>query len=169
MRRNFMRWLRTGRCVAALLALAQPSWAAAGEKKVVGAVEEVRVAEARLPFLARVDSGAAACSIHATAIAAKGGATALAESVGKEITFDVVNAHGEKVRVCATLEKMTRVRSAVGAEERPTVYLTLESNGIRKRVLVTLKDREDMDYKLLLGRNWLEGDFVVDVSRTATR
>ncbi|MBI5442109.1 MAG: ATP-dependent zinc protease [Deltaproteobacteria bacterium] len=154
---------------ALLLALVQATGAGAGEKKVIGAVEQVTVGEAGLPFLARVDSGARVCSIHATSIRVEeGGSPELAENVGKEISFRVENARGDDVKLRATLEKIMVVRSAVGTEERPAVYLTLESQGVKKKVLVSLRDREEMDYKLLLGRNWLEGDFLVDVSRNAT-
>jgi hypothetical protein len=148
-----------------LLALATPSWAHEGEKRLIGGVEEVRVSEAGLPFLARVDSGARACSIHATSIEIRDASPNPGEDVGKAISFDVENGKGEKVRVSTTLDRVVRVRSAVGAEERPAVYLTFEWNGAPKRVLVTLRDRGQMQYKLLLGRNWLEDDFVVDVSR----
>jgi hypothetical protein len=43
------------------------------------------------------------------------------------------------------------------------VMLPLEWNGVKKDVLVTINDRTDMDYPLLIGRNFLRGDFVVDV------
>jgi len=32
-------------------------------------------------------------------------------------------------------------------------------------VLVTLNDRTDMEYPLLVGRNYLRGDFLVDVAK----
>jgi hypothetical protein len=32
-------------------------------------------------------------------------------------------------------------------------------------VLVNLNDRSAMKYRLLLGRNWLENDYLVDVAR----
>ena len=39
----------------------------------------------------------------------------------------------------------------------------------RKEVLVTLNDRTDMEYPLLLGRNFLRGDFLVDVAQDADK
>jgi hypothetical protein len=38
---------------------------------------------------------------------------------------------------------------------------------MEKKVLVTLNDRENMKYPLLLGRNFLRDDFVVNVSLDA--
>ncbi len=36
-------------------------------------------------------------------------------------------------------------------------------NDASKTVLVTLNDRNAMQFRLLLGRNWLRGDYIVDV------
>jgi hypothetical protein len=38
---------------------------------------------------------------------------------------------------------------------------------VEKKVLVTLNDREKMKYPLLLGRNFLRNDFLVNVSLPA--
>jgi hypothetical protein len=48
---------------------------------------------------------------------------------------------------------------------RPRVTLELELGGVAKRVRVSLRDRSRMDYKLLVGRDFLAGDFLVDVDR----
>jgi hypothetical protein len=49
-------------------------------------------------------------------------------------------------------------------DHRYKVRLTLQWKDVRKEVLVTLNDRTDMEYPLLVGRNFLRGDFLVDVS-----
>jgi hypothetical protein len=36
---------------------------------------------------------------------------------------------------------------------------------VEKEVQVNLRDRTPMAYKLLVGRDWIRGDFLVDVSR----
>ena len=50
-------------------------------------------------------------------------------------------------------------------EHRYKVRLSLRLDGHRKEVLVTLTDRTDMEYPLLIGRNYLRGDFMVDVDK----
>jgi hypothetical protein len=45
------------------------------------------------------------------------------------------------------------------------VLLTLRWKDFEKEVLVTLNDRTDMEYPLLIGRNFLRGDFLVDVAK----
>jgi hypothetical protein len=55
------------------------------------------------------------------------------------------------------------VRSAKGREKRYMVWLTLTANGLSKKILANLRDRSQMKYKLLMGRDWLAQDFLVDV------
>jgi hypothetical protein len=43
------------------------------------------------------------------------------------------------------------------------VWLTLAAGGVRKPILVNLRDRSAMKHKLLVGRDWLARDFLVDV------
>jgi hypothetical protein len=45
------------------------------------------------------------------------------------------------------------------------VRLTLSCQGIEKDTLVSLNDRSEMQYPLLLGRDFLSDDFAADVSR----
>jgi hypothetical protein len=45
------------------------------------------------------------------------------------------------------------------------VRLALQWKDFSKEVLVTLNDRTDMTYPLLIGRNFLQGDFLVDVDQ----
>lgn len=51
------------------------------------------------------------------------------------------------------------------AELRPVIETTLVLGSVRKRIPLTLTDREGMLFRMLLGRKALEGDFLVDVSR----
>jgi hypothetical protein len=44
------------------------------------------------------------------------------------------------------------------------VPLKLRWQDVEKKVLVTLNDRNNMKYPILLGRNFLRGDFLVDVN-----
>ncbi len=58
---------------------------------------------------------------------------------------------------------VTALLTSVDQEERYKVRLTLRLHEVKKRVLVTLNDRFHMKYPMLLGRNFLRGDFIVDV------
>ena len=38
-------------------------------------------------------------------------------------------------------------------------------NGKSHAIPVNLRDRKKLEYKLLIGRNWLDGKYLVDVSK----
>jgi hypothetical protein len=135
----------------------------APQKQVVGATEVIHVVEANLRFKARVDTGAKSCSIHAVDIQVD----AAGKPKGKPISFRVVGADGQSRRINARIDSAVIVESSGSSERRYKVPLTLEWNNRRKTVLVTLNDRRTMAYPLLLGRNWLRGDYVVDVERNS--
>jgi hypothetical protein len=123
--------------------------------RVVGAAERVRVIDADLEVLARIDTGAAACSLHAEEI----------EVDWDQVHFVLSDGNGVRQRLSAPIADHAWVNSAHGKDLRPRVALQLELGGVRKRVLVSLRDRSRMQYKMLVGRDFLAGDFVVDVAR----
>jgi hypothetical protein len=138
---------------------------AAAEKKIVGATEVVSVAEAGLSFLGRMDTGAATTSIHAVDIEVAGPLPEGTDRTGLPVAFTVLNERGDACRLTARVEKTELIRTSEGREQRLFVYLTVGWQGEEKRVLVNLNDRSAMKYRLLLGRNWLENDYLVDVAR----
>jgi hypothetical protein len=123
-------------------------------KHVIGPTETVEIAEASMDLLARVDTGARTTSVHAEGIKVDGGF----------VSFELAGPCGARVPMRLPIAKTQEVRSATGSEERIFVELTLEHDGRAKSVLVNLKNRSHMTYPLLLGRNWLKDDYVVDVS-----
>jgi hypothetical protein len=148
-----------------LLAAGFAAQAAQPKKPVIGLSEEVRVEEARLRFLARIDSGADGSAIHATSIRVKGRAAKMRHNVGKMVRFQVQNEKGEKRTLQRRIRRVVLIRGAGGEDRRYVVRLTIRYNGESKGVLVSLDNREKMSHKLLLGRNWLERDFLIDVDR----
>jgi hypothetical protein len=50
-------------------------------------------------------------------------------------------------------------------EERPLLETTVRLGPVSKRIQVTITNRGNMRFPMILGRKALEGDFVVDVSR----
>ncbi|NPA25255.1 MAG: hypothetical protein GXO34_05470 [Deltaproteobacteria bacterium] len=150
----------------AALLLNQPGSVEAGKlkhKKTVGATEVIHVVEADLDFVARIDTGARTTSINAQNIRIENPAPVKKENIGKRISLDVINAKGEKRHLETTIVDALQVRNAQGVETRYMIPLTLRWQGISKKIKVNLRNREAMTYKLLIGRDWLSGDFVVDV------
>ena len=59
-----------------------------------------------------------------------------------------------------------QVRNTGGIrEERPVVETAVRLGPIHKRIRITITNRSSMRYRMILGREALNGDFLVDVSR----
>jgi hypothetical protein len=137
--------------------------AGSGAKFVLGPTAIVSERESGIDFVARVDTGAKTCSIHAEELSVVGGSTSMQENVGKLIRFRIANRAGESMWLERSIAKTSLVKSANGAEWRYLVPMTLACEGTEKQVLVSLNDRSEMGYAMLLGRNLLAGEFLVDV------
>jgi len=128
-------------------------------KTIVGWVESVELPGINADaFLAKLDTGAETCSLHATGIDIK----------GRRVTFTVA---GE--RHSLRLKEIRSVKSSNGGETwRPVVDLEVRFNGRRDVVEFTLANRGNMKFPVLLGRNYLQDGYLVDagfkhlVSRT---
>ena len=156
----------SGLCLAlALLAPSVGCSSAPGPQHVLGATETIRVLDANLEFRAMVDTGAHSTSIHAVDLRIEDAADTMPENIGKPVAFLVVNERGEARRVRSTISAVVWVSTANGSEPRYRVPLRLRWRGVEKQIEVNLRDRRPLTYKLLIGRDWIRGDFLVDVDR----
>lgn len=149
-------------CAAAILAV---SCVSAQDSRVIGATEQIHLVEADLDFLAVIDTGAYRTSIHALEIEIQDPAPRMRDNIGRRIAFLVVNEAGRSRRISSTISDAMPVRTSHGTEWRYVVPLRLRWGDVEKEVQVNLRDRTPMAYKLLVGRDWIRGDFLVDVSR----
>jgi hypothetical protein len=132
-------------------------------KRVIGATATIMEKESELLFKARVDSGAKSCSLHIEEYNIKDEEELMADNIGKVITFHIKNGNGESHWLEAKIAGYVVVKTSAHRERRYKVPLKLQYKDFEKTVLVTLNNREKMEFPLLLGRNFLMGDFVVDV------
>jgi hypothetical protein len=136
-------------------------------KQIIGATAIITEQTTGLPFAARIDTGAATCSIHTTKWEIKDRSRKPSENVGKPIRVLIKNQDGEEQWIDTVVAGRVRIRnSALGEDDyhgRYKIKLPLEWNGFTKKVLVTINDRTEMEYPLLIGRNFLRKDFLVDV------
>ena len=138
------------------------------QKSVVGQVETIKVHELDMDYKARIDTGAKTTSIHATDIKVIGEESDnenMREHLGETVKFTSINEKGEKATYKGKIIKVSKIRNAQGVERRYAVKMDLGWNGEHKRVAVNLRDRSKLEYKLLIGRNWLSGDYLVDVDK----
>ncbi|QDT69207.1 hypothetical protein MalM25_21390 [Planctomycetes bacterium MalM25] len=140
----------------------------ASDKRVIGATAEVVETLSGLKYQSRIDTGATTCSIHAENLKVEEGEKSMLKNIGKKVAFDLIDREGKRKRVEAVIADTVRVRTSDGKERRYKVWLTLRHAGFERRVHVTLNDRKHMDYRLLIGRNFLCGKFLVDVEQKTT-
>jgi hypothetical protein len=75
--------------------------------------------------------------------------------------------HPERViEVEAPVVRMTVVRNSGGVpEHRPVIETTVRLGPVTKRIQITLTRRHGMRFRMLLGRQAIAADFVVDVAK----
>ncbi len=133
-------------------------------KHVLGPTVVVEEIESEFSFSARVDTGATTSSLHVEDSKVADEADKMGENIGKTIRFRIKNRCGETEWLERKIAEISVIKTSERKETRYKVPVTLECEGVKKRVLVSLNDRSQMAYPVLLGRNFLQGDFVVDVA-----
>ncbi|MEQ8838573.1 MAG: RimK/LysX family protein [Lacipirellulaceae bacterium] len=133
------------------------------EKQVIGAVASVEEKQSDLVFTARVDTGATTSSINVDDWKIADKSQGMKKKLGKKIRFLIKNEQGKSKWLERKITEISVIKTSEREETRYKVPVTLVCNGVKKRVLVSLNDRSHMKYPMLLGRNYLEGDFLVDV------
>lgn len=133
--------------------------ARAGEVRTIGWLEEVRVFPAKMLFLAKIDTGSYNSSINAQNI------EHLERDGRRWLRFDIVNRAGRRKTVELPQVRETTIKLHLGEkEQRPLVEMGICLGTVYKETLVSLVNREGYFYPLLLGRNFIRGDFAVDPS-----
>lgn len=136
------------------------------QKPIIGERAKIHINEANLTYKARIDTGAVENSLHAYNLRINNEDLHVKDNnIGKLITFTTANEKGQTVTLTRPVVETSLIRNAQGSEVRYMVDLTLGEPGKEYKVRVNLKDRSKMKQKLLIGRNWLQGHYVVDVSK----
>ncbi|HSB07227.1 MAG TPA: RimK/LysX family protein [Thermodesulfobacteriota bacterium] len=126
----------------------------AGEKIIIGEVEDVILLPWKIRLPARIDTGAATSSLDAQELKVGGGFAEfkLSEKFG-----------GRQLRL--PIVDWRHIRSSEARERRPIVEIEFCIGPKRVRARVNLNDRSKVKYPLLLGRNILKENFVVDCTQ----
>jgi len=129
----------------------------AGDKPVAGWVEKVRIYPGNLVVEAKLDTGAQTCSLHATKL------KEFKKNGEPWVRFEVDNKQGGK----AILERKVIRTAAIkrhfaGSQRRPVVRLGICLGNIYRETEVNLIDRSGFQYRMLIGRSFLEGQVVID-------
>jgi len=128
---------------------------------IIGEAERVTVEPHGLRLAARIDTGATTSSISATQIKR-------IERDGKKwVSFVLTDpATGKQVTVKRPLVRTASIKRH-GAEDqkRPVVTLQVNMGPIQQETEFSLTDRSKYEFPVLIGRTYLRGKALVDVSR----
>lgn len=146
-----------------------PSWLRAEPPAVpaamptLGWIQTVRLLPERQELEAKLDTGADNSSLDARNIQSF-------ERSGEEwVSFAVRNQQsGSTQTLMRKVEKWVRVRSAAGVDRRPVVRMQICVGQHELDELFSLRDRQAMEYPVLLGRSTIAKLGAVDVTRTHT-
>lgn len=132
-------------------------------KKLVGTLELCDLPELGINDLhVRVDTGAATSSLHVDNITEFQREGALWVSFYIHPDLHDVN---ETVKCEAEVEAIKKVKSSTANKERRyTIKTPIVMDGMEWTIQITLTDRSQMTYLMLLGRQAMEDRFVVDPS-----
>jgi hypothetical protein len=127
---------------------------------VIGWREWVALPELGLAMLkAKVDTGARTSSLHASRI------VEFRRRGSLWVRFDVHSgtANGQCIEAAAPLVEYRQVRSSNGTlDRRPVILTTISLLGQHWPIELTLSDRKEMGFRMLLGREALRGRFRID-------
>ena len=127
---------------------------------VFGAVETLTLTQEDLALEARVDTGADISSLDARCIKEF-------HQDGRDwVTFQVVDRQsGASREISAPVTQYVKIKQhGRESQSRPVVCLDIAMGPLANSTLFTLTDRSKFDHPVLLGRSYLEGRAIVDVS-----
>lgn len=131
------------------------------QKVVIGKEEWCALPDIGLPAIkARIDSGARTSALHAENIHHY-------QSRGvRMVRFDIYPIQKDRsvvVQCRAPLVDERDVKSSSGhTERRPVIQTSLKLGGVLQEIQLTLTNRDSMGYRMLLGREAMQGRFLID-------
>ncbi len=128
------------------------------DKRIIGWREYVDLPEWGIRHLkAKIDTGAKSCSVHGEDIKDLGDG---------RISFYLVLDKKEKrrKRIVAEVARQGKVKSSIGVRTRRYyVETTLKMGPVVRKVKINIMGREEMTFRMLIGRTAIEDEFLVDV------
>lgn len=145
----------TGLLLALLSFHASAEVARAGEKVTIGEVEDVILLPWRVRMPARIDTGAAQTSIDAQELT-------IQENMAE---FRLHKRYGG-LHLRLPVVEWQEVRSSEARERRPVVEIEFCLGPKLLRARVSLNDRSMVTYPLIIGRDVLRNNFIVDCTES---
>ena len=137
--------------------------ATAAPKTIIGWIEKVCICPGPCLIRAKLDTGAKNCSLNAQHI------TEFQRNGEPWVRFDITSKSGEKMTLERKVHRIASIkRHEAMVQRRFAIRLGICLGTVYKEVEVNLVDRSDFLYPLLIGRNFMSGDLIVDPSTKFT-
>lgn len=128
-------------------------------KHIIGAVENVRLVPPNIVLKARIDTGAKTSSVDARNITPF-------ERDGKQwVRFTCMDGDKEHTIERKVVRTVLIKRHGEESQDRYVVNMRIILGEVSQLIPVTLNDRDDYIYPVLIGRNFLRDYFIVDVAK----
>jgi hypothetical protein len=131
------------------------------KKKIIGKKEIISIINLDLYDLdAKVDTGADSNALHCDDIYIDD------DNFVHFKLLDEVHPsyHGKKMKL--PLYELRKIKSSNGQiQNRPSIEVFVDFFGKRYKTVISLTNRADMKYPMLIGRKFMSGKFLVDVSK----
>jgi hypothetical protein len=129
-------------------------------KIIIGQIQMIKITPPKVILEARIDTGATTTSIDARDI------TEFERDGKKWVKYTVI--HGKKKHELESpIDKTVLIkRHGKEAQERYVIKMRVSAGTITQLIDVTLADRSEYKFPILIGRNFLKDYFIVDVSRS---
>lgn len=132
-------------------------------KETIGWLEKIAISKKNLQFKAKIDTGATTSSIHAKIL------NQFTKNDLDMVRFEITTTDGESVVLEREVKRITTIkRKRAISIERPVVILGICIGNTYKEEEINLSNRANFNYPVLIGRNYLSGDFLVDSEVTFT-
>ncbi|MDJ0921761.1 MAG: RimK/LysX family protein [Henriciella sp.] len=145
-----------------LPALADADDARSSEPIVLGYIEDAHVGKLGLEMKAKLDTGADTSSLYARDVK-------LYKKSSRDtwVQFRVIGKNGRSIRYDQNVISFVAIKLKTGGtQRRPVIHLPLCVGGASGLAEFTLADREQFDYQVLIGREFLASRIVVDSGQT---
>ena len=129
------------------------------DKTIVGRRELISILDLNLSDLdAKVDTGADSNALHCDNIV-------IEDNMVHFCLLDEVHESYHGKRMSMPLYKVKKVKSSNGEIQlRPSIKVSVEFFGKKYKSIISLTNRADMKFPMLIGRRFLKDRFIVDVS-----
>ena len=137
------------------------------DKKIIGRLEYIDIPDFALSGIeAKIDTGAYNGAIHVSLV------TEFEREGKKHIRFILLDEkhteyHGKAFETDEFIER--RVKSSNGEiQHRYAIPVTIVLKGLELKTKLSLSNRKDLRYPILLGRKVIKKHFIIDASKTFT-